>query len=254
MDELEFRKHVYNNPEQPGEQALAAAADNPAYQAILDRARDIEREVSTLVSDVNIPAGLHQRLLQIPDQDDSASTSPAVRKSTRRLQYLAAAACAVLTLGVLFGIARQSLPGGDMLAGEVIIDHLYLEEAELDAVARGSLDSAYTLSQLNRVLANAGTAMSAGVDLQATPVRFANPCLIMPGYQSAHLILQTPDGPVNVIVINNSPVAREVSIGDERFSGSIIPMPRGNVIVVGESGAALNRYRNMITDNLQWLI
>ena len=254
MDELEFRRRLYADPADPDRELLDAAAANPALQAILEDTQTLERDLRGTLTAVAAPTALEQRLRHLPDHD-IAEGGGGVRRSTRALQYYAMAACLVLAVGLLFGLNRGSAPvASELVMGQNVIRHLYHEEAELDAIAAGNLDTTFTLPTVNSVMANAGTALDGASFLENMPVRYANPCLVLPGHQSAHLILQTADGPLNVIVIDNTPVQQEFTIRDERFRGTVIPMERGNLILIGEADGNVEDYRELFTSNVEWVI
>jgi len=255
MNELEFRKRLYTNPDDPGQDILDAAATDPALRAILESTAKMERDVHGVLTGLVVPAGLAERLRAIPDTDAGPGMLPPSRLSTRVFQYYAMAACLVLAVGLLFDFNRDSTPAaGELVMGQDVLRHLYHEEAQINAIAAGSLGDTFAMPAVNRVMANAGTSLGAASFLDDMPVRYANPCLVLPGHQAAHLILQTVDGPLNVIVINNTPVEREFTIRDERFHGRVIPMERGNLVLVGEADADVEDYRELFTDSVEWVI
>jgi hypothetical protein len=49
-------------------------------------------------------------------------------------------------------------------------------------------------------------------------------------------------------------VQAEFAIGDERFSGIVIPVEGGNLILVGEKQESLNNYREIFSENVDWVI
>ena len=63
MDEIEFRKRVYANPQTPDQEVLDAAGNNPDYQKILDQTQELDTDVTTMVNNVEVPAGLKEKLL-----------------------------------------------------------------------------------------------------------------------------------------------------------------------------------------------
>ena len=69
MDKLEFRKRVYANPGAPDDEVVEAARNNPEYQMILDEARELESQISDVVGDIPVPAGLKEKLLSMPKSE-----------------------------------------------------------------------------------------------------------------------------------------------------------------------------------------
>ncbi|MCG8415824.1 MAG: DUF3379 domain-containing protein [Pseudomonadales bacterium] len=262
MDELEFRQRVYANPEDPGQDVLDAAANNPALQKILDETRHLDARIQGLVSNVVVPEGLKEKLLEIPDSDTVEPEAapnlvdrPAANSSF--FHYYAIAASLLLVIGVTFTLSFNSGPNANEIAiGDQVVRHLYSEAPEMAMVnaARISvIPAAVNWADVDTVLAGVGLQMANSVNQQSA-VFYANPCIIFPEHSSAHLMLEGSAGAVNVFVIQNTPVRSEFQINDERFDGMVVPMEKGNLILLGEDGENLDQFKNLISDNMEWVI
>lgn len=252
MDELEFRKRVYANPEDPGPEAMAAARDNPAYQQILDQAVEIDERLRGATRDIDVPAGLEAELLQIARTDPvDGRDQPAGPNRARVYRYYAIAASLLLIVGVVYTQLLRPAPGS--LQSEVLA-HLEQEQSQLEAIRAGSLGTEVPLPVVTEVMNVAGARLRAGDYLDTMAVRYANPCLILPGHDSAHLIVDTADGPLNVIVIENSPVAAELEFAEQGFRGVVVPLPAGNLILLGDSAANLRTYRDIFVAHVDQVI
>jgi hypothetical protein len=257
MNELEFRNRVYQNPKESDPEVLAAARENPAFQKILEQSRKLEGELSALVNSVDVPPDLQARLLAIPDYAAStgATGTSDNQTSANFFQYYAMAASLLLAIGVTLGVTLNRGPTAAELAmGNEVLHHVYLEELEIAAINSGTDATVLALTTINQAMAGAGTQLADTSFLRDNPVRYANPCEIFPQHRSAHMIIQGSTGAVSLIVIKNSPVAAEYKIHDARFNGVVVPMPAGNMILIGEAGENLEQYKGMFTDNLDWLI
>lgn len=255
MDELEFRQRVYANPDSVDQELLDAARDNPAYQKILDQTRQLEGEVSTLLNSTPIPEGLKDKLMAIPATAGSSELLDQPAANNSFFHYYAIAASLLLAVGVTFSLTFNSGPSSaEVVFGNEVLEHLYLETAEIGAVNSGSANSIVSMPIISEAMANAGTRLVSNEFMQDTPVRFAKPCIILPAYQSAHLIIEGSQGAVSVIVINNSPVSVEYTIRDDRFVGVVVPMRGGNIILVGEKDADLGQYKNLFSENVDFVI
>lgn len=255
MDELEFRKRVYADPNNPDQETLTAAGSNPALQQILDQSQAIENRLSDLVASQSAPEGLRQRLLAIPEQADQTRAGEPKSGSNRFLQYYAIAASLLLLLGAGYFLTTSRGPSAAEIAfGEQVLAHLYHEEAEIEAINNGTLEQFYAMPAVNQVMANSGTRFGGDSFPANMPVRYANPCIIATPFKSSHLIVQSASGALSVIAIDNSPVSQEFSISDDRFAGIVIPMSGGNLILIGEKNQDLSDYRNQIEDDMEWVI
>lgn len=252
MDEIEFRKRVDSDPDNIDQELLNAAASNPELQAIIDRSRHLNSKLHSLAQATIAPESLKARLLEIPEQEDEQARPP---RRAVFFQYYAAAACLLLAVAVgLLMSGEQGPTAGEIAFGEQVIEHLYHEAAELDAINAGNLQRSFGMPAINQVMANSGSRFGSSEIFSTMPVRYAYPCLVANPYNSSHLIVQTEQGAINILTIDNPPVSQEFSIGDERFSGIIIPMNGGNLIIVGEKNQNLDGYRSSFENQLEWII
>ena len=259
MNEIEFRKRVLAEPGNPDQDILDAARQNPVFQDFLEQAQRLDQNLNAMVSELPVPGDLRARLMAIPAQTDSSAAVnnvvalPARRKP--RLQALAVAACLLLAIGITMTLNRDAAPSAaDFAMGNQALAHLYHENPQLAAMSTGELDRNFGLEEINSVMMQAGSELTNASLPSELPVRYANPCLIVPGFQSAHLILQSDSGPLSVMVINNSPVEQEFRVNDDRFSGLVIPMEKGNLILISERPEALDSYRGTLTASVSWTI
>lgn len=257
MDELEFRKRVYSNPDRLDQETLAAASANPDFQRILEQTRELNAHLREVACGRNAPEGLRERLLAIPysgaDQTAGEATRPA--RSSHLLRYYAIAACLLVAVGISISLPFNRGPSAaEMAFGNEVIAHIYHESAELEAIAAGTLRATIGMGQISDVLASAGSRLGNTSFLQDMPVRYANPCEIATPFKSAHLILESASGAINIITINNSPVSQEFAIGDDRFSGLVIPMRGGNLVLITEKNQDPGAYRSMVESSMEWLI
>lgn len=265
MDELEFRKRVYANPRDLDDDILELARANPDYQKIVDETLAFEDSLGSLIEGCETPEGLITRLLALPEADELESATAAsansnvspigVKKKQSFFQYFAMAASLVLAVGIVFSLSSNGGPSSaDIVFGNELLAHLHHDIEEIDDITNGETYAVLDLDEVNTSMANAGTRLASYNGAQGFDVRSAKPCEILPAYQSAHLVLEGSHGAVSVIVINNSPVAVEFSIRDDRFNGIVVPMEQGNMILVGEKNEDLNQYASMFSENVEWVI
>ncbi len=259
MDELEFHKRVLESPIVVDQELLDAASENPALQQILDEARAFESELQATIDDIEIPEGLSAQLLAIPSAEDySSSDSNVLRIKAPRakyFQYLALAAGLVLAVSISFNLGQNSAPSEDDISfGNSVLAHLYEDADEINAINSGVFGDIVAMPAVNETMANAGTLLASNELTQSLTVRSAKPCIIIPAFESAHLLIEGSQGAVSIFVINNSPVHAEYQIRDERFSGVVMPMGKGNMILVGEKDENLEQYKDLFSDSVEWVI
>ncbi|PCJ25924.1 MAG: hypothetical protein COA96_06670 [SAR86 cluster bacterium] len=260
MDELEFRKRVYANPNDLDQETLDAARDNSALQEILEQTQMLDAAVDSITNTVDVPAGLKEKLMAIPASADSSivaenNVTSINSGKLRFFQYYAMAACLLLAVGVTFSLtAKRDSFSGDVAFSDDIFAHLYEDHGEMDYIVAGIFDGIVTIPAINETMSNAGARLVSNTFTQALAIRSARPCIILPAYESAHLMLEGTQGAISVFVINNSPVSSEFSINDDRFNGVVIPMGDGNMILVGEKNENLDQYKALFSQNVEWII
>ncbi|NKB33414.1 MAG: DUF3379 family protein [Pseudomonadales bacterium] len=259
MDEIEFRKRVYANPLSPEQDVLDAARENPDYKKILDQTQELETDVTALVTTISAPADLKEKLLAVPSQADSSPKSLMQKEAANSsyFQYYAVAATLLLAIGVTFSLTFNTGPTiQDIALGDDVLEHLYIDSEEINAFSRGDGGNfgIINASNVSQVLATAGTQLASNDFMENMPIRMAKPCEIIPAFQSAHLIIEGTQGAVSVFVINNSPVSVEYRFRDDRFNGVVVPMGKGNMILVGEENENLDQYKDLFSDNVDWVI
>jgi hypothetical protein len=134
----------------------------------------------------------------------------------------ASAAAAVLVAGVVWlAVPRTSLAGD-------VVAHM---AGELDAWnTRQPVPDA----ELAAVLSNTKMQLTP----QAGGVSYASSCLFR-GHQVPHLVVQTPEGPVTVMVLVHEPVRRPREFDEHGYRGTIVPMPGHGSLAVLARGTQI---------------
>jgi hypothetical protein len=267
MNEIDFRKRVYTDPTAADQEILDSAASNPNLQNILNQTQKMDEDMRGIINAVGIPDGLKEKLLSIPESEQTTDTSsdtlsvlagkPAANSDV--FQYFAVAASLMLAVGITFSLIYSPAfnigpSAAEIAFGKEVIDHLYHESTEIEAINSGlSLDSV-GMPMIVNAMTGVGTRLVSNSFITKTPVRFAKPCIIIPAYDSAHLMIKGNEGAVSVFVINNSPVSIEYKINDDRFKGIVVPMDNGNMVLVGEADEDLGLYKDLFSENIEWVI
>ncbi len=263
MDEIEFRKRVYANPAAPEQELVDAARDNPDYQEILNQTQAMERQVDAVVNAIAVPEGLEAKLLAIPQQatEVTGSVGTVARSAAANssfFNYYAIAASLLLVIGVTFTLSSNRGPTvTDLAMQDGVFTILYSEPqmlATVPSLNTGPTPVALSMGSVNEVMADAGVQLVSNTTQQDMDIYSATPCVILPAYKSAHLVLQGEEGAVSVFVINNSPVQNEYQIRDSRFQGLVMPASEGNMILIGEQGENLEELKQTVANSMDWTI
>jgi len=170
--------------------------------------------------------------------DVQPAAAPAPLRSSPRVWRLAASV--LITAVVVAFTSIWLLTPRDTLAAEVIA-HIQ-EEPDSLLITADSVDD----TSLQRILTAAGVRLKPGV----AHVSYATPCKFR-GHLTPHLVVQTGQGPITVLVMPNEPSRPREHINEEGFEGVVLPAPRGIIVVVG-IGAPADEVANKVLGALEY--
>jgi hypothetical protein len=148
---------------------------------------------------------------------------PSARKqSSPRLWRMAASL--LITAGMVAATSLWLLTPRDSLAAEVI-DHAIHEPASL-------VRTSHTVAadELETILAKSRLRLKPAMGR----VSYAMSCEFR-GHRIPHLVVQTDQGPVTVLVITEAAKQSREQIDEAGFQGVIVPAPRGVIVVLGKN-------------------
>lgn len=243
MDEIEFRRRAYTNPFDADADFVDAVESNSEYKSWLQELQAFDAQITDIANEIPIPEGLAERIKYRQKKEPGS-----MNLSPRR--YLAIAASVIIAVGATVSLTLyNSRPTAEDIAfGDVVLQHLYAEAAFLDS----NFD--VNFQQANQVMEVIGAKFDDNTTIRNLIIKFANDCLVIPLNESVHFIVEGSNGPVTFIIINNNPVSTEFNLDDGRFSGKVIPIENGNLVIVGEKDEPLERFRNLINENVEWVI
>ena len=143
--------------------------------------------------------------------------------------------------GAVVGAWLWSGGAGNSL-GDDVLSHI---EDEVPAVAAGG---PAPVESVSRVLEQGGIRLRPG----AGQVLYANTCRFR-GRSVPHLMLQSEDGPVTVLVLRDEPVDAAESFTARGFSGRIEPAGPGSIAVVGAAGTDIEQVAARTVSAVEWL-
>lgn len=248
MDDLEFRRQAFANPQNQDPDFLAAAQSNPERTQLLLQLQALDARVSAAAQSVPIPSGLVARLKAL---EETAANDAITESQPKTKRYFAVAASLVVAIGLILspGLITARPSAADMKFHDEVIGHVYREVARYDTKREDA-----SLVQINSVLVEAGGHLRDVDRIKQMHIKFANGCNIAANSKGAHIVLDGEKGSVSVMVVHNSPVTTKFDVNDSRFAGKIIPFGEGNLIIVGEKDEALDKYEAMIAESFEWTL
>lgn len=230
MECLEFRRQAGADPQHLGHEARQHAA----------ACRQCAGHLAALLAlDERILAAL-----RVPVQASGTAVTPRhggagiAVLDRRRWMALAASIIGGVLVGTLLWVGgpRNSL-------AQDLIEHLDHEPEALVAANRLEEDQV-----LGKVLERGGIRLRP----EAPLVSYASSCRFR-GHTVPHLVVQTTDGPVTVMVLRNEKPASPVHFDEQGFAGRIMPAGPGSIAVIGADGADLGEIAARVLAAVEWL-
>lgn len=232
MDELEFRRRIYADPETTDSDVVEAAKEDESKRNFWNEQKQLDKQLKQALK-VDVPEDLASKLIW------QQSTDEFNRYKRRSRWYLAMAASVAFTVGIALTMwYHQPLSiGGQALA--------HMQYAEMEH-AHSLLP--VDLNMVNAKLASFGGSFSEMLD----GVEVANYCHLST-VRSLHLIVDTPQGKMSIFVV---PERGDVSVpsrfGDSQYHGESIKMHRANVMIVGDKNADLSEMKKAVSERIQF--
>jgi len=167
----------------------------------------------------------------------SATPAEVTAGATRRRFFAIAAslvAGAAVGIVLLVGAPRASI-------AREVIGHVEHEPGAMEATAP------LAPAALAEVLHPDGTRLRPG----AGDVTFAARC-VFDGHVVPHLVVQTPQGPVTVLVLRHRTLDEPLLLSGSGYEGVVLPAPRGSIAIVGEGVADIEGVARTVFESVDW--
>jgi hypothetical protein len=228
MDCLQFRRSAGADPRHIDDAAWAHAEACPLCAAHLRELRSLDARILAAL-EVPVPGAAAA---------SGGSSTPVLGIDRRRWLALAASIVAGVLVGTLLWVAGPQ----NSLARD-LVDHLVHEPDALVVTDRPE-----DAEVLGKVLERGGIRLRSEIGT----VSYANTCLFR-GRRVPHLVVQTGDGPVTVMVLRHERPARPVGFDEQGHSGRIVPVGPGSIAVIGDAGVDLEEVASAVTEAVEWL-
>jgi hypothetical protein len=223
--------------------ALAADPrnDDPALLAHLERcpgcaayASDMHELDQRLRNALAVPVPA----VQLPSGPYPTAAAPPVTRSglarrdtTRRFALAAGAAGVAVLVGLLWaGFPRQSL-------ASAVVAHMAHEPGAW------STTTVLPEAAVDAVMARSGVRLAHDLP----DVTYANSCWFRSRHVP-HLVVQTSDGPVTVLVLPEEPVEQSVRFDEGDYRGTLVPAPRGSIAVLVRDEADVDQIAQRVME------
>lgn len=232
MDDLQFRRTIYADPQCNDENVKKAAAEDPAKQEFWGELKRLDKSLQDACK-VDVPEGLAERLILRQSIKQHASS----KKRTRF--HLALAASVAFVFGVSFTLWQQP---GQVDLGEHALAHVY---HEADGFAL-KIDGDVEYTAVNDKLSTLGAKLEENIGR----IYFAHFCNF-DRVRSFHMVFEGDYGKVTVFVIpnkdNHTPVER---FSDGKMHGETLEFQNARLVMVGEEGKPFEELKSKLKQGM----
>ena len=187
--------------------------------------------------DLRAMDGVIRRALAVDPPPQAADPVAEPAGATRRRLFAIAAS---LVVGAAVGVVLLVSAPRDSIAREVV-GHVAHEP--------GAVDSTVPLAPvaLAEVLDPDGTRLRPGIG----EVTFAARCTFE-GHVVPHLVVQTPQGPVTVLMLRHRAIEEPLRIDEQGYRGIVLPAPKGAIAIVGSGSTDIDAVAQTVFDAVDW--
>jgi len=237
MDDLQFRRAIYADPNNQDADTIAAQQDDASKKQFAQDICKLDEKI--------------KQALQIPVPDDlchklilrQTLASHQVQKRKTHL-HLALAASVAIVGGLMLNFMQFSSAYTNL--GDYALAHVYHEQGSFANNATNQV----SLTSLNQKMA----AFDGNFSQPLGKLLFADYCRF-DGMKSLHLVYQGKTSPVTVFVVpKNEQLRFSTAFNDDKLFGSSIEFNKSNIIVVADKNESLGLWQQNISETVSWSI
>jgi hypothetical protein len=237
MDDLQFRRSLYSDPNSQDAELLAAIQES---QTRINQAQDVK--------------SLDERIkqaMQVPVPDDLCDklilrqTFATHQQHKRKKRFHLAIAASVAIFGGLLVNYMQFSSAYNNL-GDYSLAHVYHEEGHFT----NSSTESVSLTSLNSKMAT----FEGNFTSTLGNLIFADYCRFG-GMKSLHLVYQGKTSPVNIFVVpKDDQISFVDKFNDDKLFGEALGFKDANVIIVADENESLNQWQQNVSNTINWNI
>lgn len=233
MDDLQFRRTIYADPNCTDEAVKEAAEADPAKQEFWNDLRSLEAKIQRATT-VDVPDNLANKLIL----RQTLESHNVQKRKTR--WHLALAASVAFVFGISFTLWQQTAL---VDLGEHALAHVYDQS---DGAYALKVNGDVSIDAVNAQLANYGAEFTQDMGR----IYFASFC-DFDKIKSFHMVMEGENGKVTVFVVPHSQRYKSVdSFTDGRMSGQVIETHNASIIMVSDKDKSYDQLKSKIKQNM----
>ncbi len=237
MDDLQFRRSIYADPNSQDKELLTATQSEPSRKQFAQEIKQLDQKITQALN-VPVPDDLANKLIL---RQTLASHQQHKRKT--RI-HLALAACVAITAGFIINLVSFSSSYNNL--GDYALAHVYHEKSLLS----NDIQAQISLTSLNEKMASFDGSFSQSLG----KLLFADYCRF-DGMSSLHLVFKGKSSPVTVFIVpKNNQLIFNSHFTDQTLVGEALDFKKANVIVVADKNESLSQWKKNLSENISWSI
>ncbi len=77
---------------------------------------------------------------------------------------------------------------------------------------------------------------------------------VVGGHTGVHLVLNTPQGQITVLILPTQPINHAYPLHDQQISGIVYPSKKGSIAILTEHTEVISSTRQRLDSSLNWII
>ena len=237
MDDLQFRRAIYADPNNQDADTIAAQQQDPSKKKFAQEIFQLDEKIERALL-IPVPEGLCDKLIL-----RQTLASHQVQKRKTRV-HLALAASVAIVGGLMLNFLQFSSAYTNL--GDYALAHVYHEKGYF----ANNATSRVTLASLNQKMATFDGSFSQSLG----KLLFADYCRF-DGMKSLHLVYQGKTSPVTVFIVpKNEQLSFSPDFNDKKLFGSSLEFTHSNIIVVADKNESLGQWQQHISETVSWSI
>jgi hypothetical protein len=237
MDDLQFRRSIYSDPNSQDAELLAAIKESPARKKQAQDMISLDEKIKQAMQ-VPVPDDLCDKLIL---RQTLASHQQHKRK---KRFHLAVAASVAIFGGLLVNYMHFSNAYSNL--GDYSLAHAHHEKAHFPNTSTNTV----SLTSLNSKMATFGGSFKGTLG----KLIFADYCRFG-GMKSLHLVYQGKTSPVNIFVVpKDDQISFVDKFNDNKLFGETLGFKDTNIVIVADENESLNQWQQDVSNSINWNI
>lgn len=240
MDDLEFRRKAIIEPDSSDVNFLHKKHQNKHNSRFVDEQKTFQQ---SLLDTLNIatPDNLSERIILSQQLSQHKHQQKKKHRQQLRNWFIGSTAASLLIALSIYLFTPATMDSSQL--AQNVISHVHNDTHALDVrmdVPKSSIDT---------MLASYGGRLNGPIG----KVSFLGRCIVGSA-TGIHLVLNTPQGLVTVILLPSQAISQPSTLADSHYHGILYPSEKGSIAIIAEQQNLVTYTRERIDRNLNWLI